>query len=185
MKIENTGKVGDKPAQKTTVEPVTQEVVALKLRSAGADSVEGTADDFDLAVFSGVISEQGKSDAKPKAQVSISVNSGAKGAIRGTIRDATGAVVPGVSISVNKDAPPDSRSYRVDFALYERIAPKHQPEVDLLGAIAELKSGLVAMGFNDPNFRSSKFMRLEVLKRLREKGLLDANLEWTDAQASG
>jgi hypothetical protein len=35
------------------------------------------------------------------------------------------------------------------------------------------------MGFSDPNFRSSKFMRLEVLKWLREKGLLDGNLEWT------
>lgn len=95
------------------------------------------------------------------------------------LADAVAKIVPGVSISINKFAPPDNRSYRVDFALYERIAPKHQPQVDLLSAIAELKEGLEGMGFNDPNFRSSKYMRLEVLKRLREKGILDGNLEWT------
>jgi nucleoside-diphosphate-sugar epimerase len=92
---------------------------------------------------------------------------------------AVAKVVPRVSISINKNAPPDNRSYRVDFSLYERLAPQHQPQVDLLTAIAELKEGLEGMGFNDPNFRSSKYMRLEVLKGLREKGLLDANLEWT------
>ena len=37
------------------------------------------------------------------------------------------------------------------------------------------------MGFNDPQFRGSKYMRLEVLKRLREKGLIDGNLVWTGA----
>jgi len=69
----------------------------------------------------------------------------------------------------------------VDFSLYERLAPKHQPEVDLLTAIAELKEGLEAMGFSDRNFRGSKYMRLEVLKGLRQKGMLDGNLEWTGA----
>jgi len=97
------------------------------------------------------------------------------------LAEAVAKVVPGVSISINKNAPPDSRSYRVDFALYEKLAPKHQPQVDLLGAIRELKTGLEAMGFNDPNFRGSKYMRLEVLKGLREKGVLDGNLEWTGA----
>jgi len=97
------------------------------------------------------------------------------------LAEAVAKVVPGVSISINKNAPPDSRSYRVDFGLYESLAPKHQPQVDLLTAIAELKEGLEAMGFSDPNFRSSKYMRLEVLKGLREKGVLDSNLEWTRA----
>jgi nucleoside-diphosphate-sugar epimerase len=101
------------------------------------------------------------------------------------LAEAVAEVVPGVSISINKDAPPDSRSYRVNFALYEGLAPKHQPEVDLLGAIRELKTGLEAMGFNDPNFRGSRYMRLEVLKQLRDKGLLDGNLEWTRAVAPG
>jgi nucleoside-diphosphate-sugar epimerase len=98
------------------------------------------------------------------------------------LASAVAKIVSGVSISVNKNAPPDNRSYRVDFGLYERLAPKHQPIVDLLTAIAELREGLETMDFKDPNFRSSKFMRLEVLKRLRERGMLDGNLEWTGAR---
>ena len=94
------------------------------------------------------------------------------------LAEAVAKVVPGVSISINKNAPPDNRSYRVDFALYKKLAPDHQPQVDLLTTIRELKTGLEAMGFNDPNFRGSRFMRLEVLKWLREKGMVDANLEW-------
>ena len=95
------------------------------------------------------------------------------------LAEAVAEIIPNVNISINKDAPPDSRSYRVDFALYERLAPKHQPEVGLLDAVRELKEGFQAMDFSDPNFRGSKYMRLEVLKGLREKGLLDGNLEWT------
>jgi nucleoside-diphosphate-sugar epimerase len=95
------------------------------------------------------------------------------------LAEAVAKVVPGVGISVNKNAPPDNRSYRVDFSLYERLAPEHQPRVDLLTAIAELKEGLGAMGFSDRNFRGSSYMRLEVLKRLRERGMLDGNLNWT------
>jgi nucleoside-diphosphate-sugar epimerase len=94
------------------------------------------------------------------------------------LAEAVAKVVPGVSISINKDAPQDSRSYRVDFALFRKVAPNHQPQVDLLTTIRELKTGLEAMGFNDPNFRGSKFMRLEVLKWLTAKGMLDANLDW-------
>jgi nucleoside-diphosphate-sugar epimerase len=97
------------------------------------------------------------------------------------LAEAVAKVVPGVNISINKNAPPDKRSYRVDFAQYERLAPRHQPQVDLDTTIRELKAGLDAMGFADANFRSSKLMRLVVLKQLREQGMLDANLEWTSA----
>jgi nucleoside-diphosphate-sugar epimerase len=97
------------------------------------------------------------------------------------LAEAVAKVVPGVSISVNKAAPQDSRSYRVDFALYRKIAPDHQPQVDLLTAVAELREGLGAMGFNDANFRTSRYMRLQALKRLREAGALDAELNWTRA----
>jgi len=97
------------------------------------------------------------------------------------LAEAVAKVIPGVSISINKNAPPDNRSYRVDFGLYEKLAPMHQPQVDLLTTIRELKAGLEAMGFNDPQFRSSKYMRLEVLKQLREKGLIDGKLVWTGA----
>jgi nucleoside-diphosphate-sugar epimerase len=97
------------------------------------------------------------------------------------LAEAVAKVVPGVSVSINTSAPHDSRSYRVDFALYRKLAPNHQPDVDLLTTIRELKAGLESMGFSDPNFRSSKYMRLEVLRGLRQKGLLDDNLQWIRA----
>jgi nucleoside-diphosphate-sugar epimerase len=100
------------------------------------------------------------------------------------LAEAVAKVIPGVSISINKNAPPDNRSYRVDFGLYERLAPRHQPQVDLLSAIAELRDGLGTMGFKDPDFRASKYMRLQVLKQLDESGLLDKNLEWKTAGAA-
>jgi nucleoside-diphosphate-sugar epimerase len=89
-------------------------------------------------------------------------------------------VVGDVSISVSKDARRDDRSYRVDFSLYKRLAPEHQPEMDLLTAIKELKAGLDAMEFRDHNFRGSKYMRLEVLRQLTEQGRLGKELEWVD-----
>jgi nucleoside-diphosphate-sugar epimerase len=91
---------------------------------------------------------------------------------------AVAEVVPDVNISINKDAMPDKRSYRVNFDRFKRLAPDHQPEVDLITSIKELKSGLEEMGFNDANFRNSQYMRLKVLTDLRRKGYLSDNLEW-------
>jgi nucleoside-diphosphate-sugar epimerase len=93
---------------------------------------------------------------------------------------AVAEVIPDVSISINKDAQPDKRSYRVDFGLYKKLAPNYQPEVDLITTIKDLKIGLEAMSFHDENFRSSNFMRLKVLNHLSEHGLLSEQLEWVN-----
>jgi nucleoside-diphosphate-sugar epimerase len=92
---------------------------------------------------------------------------------------AVAVVVPGVRVTVNHDAPADSRSYRVDFSRFAALAPGHQPVVDLRAAIEELRDGLAAMDFRDANFRASRYVRLEVLRQLQRDGLLDDNLEWT------
>jgi nucleoside-diphosphate-sugar epimerase len=91
---------------------------------------------------------------------------------------AVAEVVPDVNISINKDAMPDKRSYRVNFDRFKRLAPDHQPEVDLITSIKELKDGLEEMEFNDADFRDSQYMRLKVLTDLRRKGYLSENLEW-------
>lgn len=95
------------------------------------------------------------------------------------LAEAVAEVIPGVIISINKDAPPDKRSYKVDFGLFEQLAPDFQPQVDLITAIRELKDGLEAMEFQDENFRNSNYMRLKVLTRLIEKGWMNKNLDWT------
>ena len=87
-------------------------------------------------------------------------------------------VIPGVEISINKNAAPDKRSYRVNFDYYKKLAPDHQPKYNLINTIAELRDGLEAMGFNDEKFRDSNYMRLNMLNQLRGKGLLNENLEW-------
>jgi nucleoside-diphosphate-sugar epimerase len=95
---------------------------------------------------------------------------------------AVAKVIPDVSVSINKNAQPDKRSYQVDFSLFRRLAPAHQPRVDLVGAIQGLKEGLEGMGFADGNFRNSQFMRLKVLTHLSERGVLDELLSWSKHQ---
>jgi nucleoside-diphosphate-sugar epimerase len=87
-------------------------------------------------------------------------------------------VVPDVEVSINRDAEPDKRSYRVDFSLFKKLAPDHQPQVDLRSSVERLRDGLQGMGFADANFRNSRFMRLKVLTHLRETNLLSEKLEW-------
>jgi len=94
------------------------------------------------------------------------------------LAQAVAAVIPDAVVSINENAQPDKRSYRVNFDLFRRLAPAHQPQYDLERTIRELKAGLEGMGFADPDFRNSRFMRLRVLDELMEKGALDENLRW-------
>ena len=87
--------------------------------------------------------------------------------------------IPNTKININTEAAPDKRSYRVDFSLYESLAPNHLPQVDLNQSIDELVAGLKKMNFQDQNFRVSEMMRLKVLQNLQGKKLLDRNLYWT------
>jgi nucleoside-diphosphate-sugar epimerase len=91
---------------------------------------------------------------------------------------AVAQVIPGVEVSINKNAQPDKRSYKVSFEKFKQLAPGYTPEVDLITAITELRDGLSAIGFNDENFRHSKFIRLNILMHLKKRGLLTDNLEW-------
>lgn len=91
------------------------------------------------------------------------------------------AQIPGAGVSINPDAPPDKRSYQVDFSLYKRLAPDHQPAMDLTGSITELRDGLREMGFADGEFRASTLMRINHLTRLREQALLDSDFRWNHA----
>ena len=95
------------------------------------------------------------------------------------LAEAVARIIPGTTVSVNPDAAPDKRSYRVDFSLFKKLAPRHQPQVDLESAIKGLKNGLERMRFADANFRESSFIRLKVLGDLRGTGMLNDRLEWT------
>lgn len=95
------------------------------------------------------------------------------------IADAVARAIPGTTVTVNPDAPVDRRSYRVDFGLYARHAPDHQPLQTLDSAIAGLRDGLQAIAFADAGYRSSQLIRLKVLERHLGAGRLDETLRWT------
>ena len=78
--------------------------------------------------------------------------------------------VPATGLRINKAAPPDLRSYRVDFSLFAELAPEHQPVSTLTDSIDRLKTCLGGMGFSDKDFRTSSLMRLKTLKDLSRRG---------------
>jgi nucleoside-diphosphate-sugar epimerase len=94
------------------------------------------------------------------------------------LAEAVASVIPGVEVSINPKAQPDKRSYRVNFELFKRLAPSHQPRVDLKATIQGLWDGLTALRFKDADFRNSHYMRLKVLDSLRDQGALDEDLCW-------
>lgn len=94
------------------------------------------------------------------------------------LANAVAKAVPGTEVSINTSAPVDSRSYKVDFALFRSLAPDHQPVVSLDQSIQNLISGLRRMNFKDADFRSSGLMRLKVLQDHIETGRINDDLEW-------
>ena len=94
------------------------------------------------------------------------------------LAEITSELIPKTSIIINKNAIPDKRSYRVDFSLYRKLAPKYQPQVSIQESIKEIMAGLERMKFSDVNFRSSELMRLKVLEKHIENRHLDSTLRW-------
>jgi len=81
-----------------------------------------------------------------------------------------------VEVSINTNAQPDKRSYKVSFDLFEQLAPEHQPQISLNSAVEDLKNGLLSMNFSDADFRQSSLMRLKMIQQLMDNGIVDNNL---------
>ena len=99
------------------------------------------------------------------------------------VKDLAAAVaklIPNVEVSINKDAQPDKRSYRVNFDKFTKLAQGFLPAVDLHAAVVDLRDGLMTMKFADQDFRTGEFMRLVTLRRLRDSGQLTDDLVWID-----
>lgn len=94
------------------------------------------------------------------------------------LAQAVARVIPGVEVSINENAQPDKRSYRVSFEKFKHLARGYTPELDLMTAVAEISEGLDAIRFADADFRNSKYIRLNVLSRLKQAGALTDILEW-------
>lgn len=94
------------------------------------------------------------------------------------LANAVAAASPGTVVSINQNAQPDTRSYKVDFSLFKSLAPRHQPLVTLNESIDRLQKGLAAARFSDADFRSSHFMRLKILESHIASGRLSPDLRW-------
>lgn len=86
--------------------------------------------------------------------------------------------VGGVEVSINTNAAPDKRSYRVDFSLFKSLAPNHQPLKTLGQTIEELVDGFKSSGFAQVEFRKSPLIRLNTLSELKHRQLIDEDLYW-------
>lgn len=85
-------------------------------------------------------------------------------------------LMPEIKVSINQNAAPDKRSYRVDFGLFKKLAPNHQPIFTLENSVKGLIEGLNSIGFDVKDFRNSKYMRLYVINHLIGHGVIDNEL---------
>lgn len=89
----------------------------------------------------------------------------------------TQKLLPGVEVSINPDAQPDKRSYRVNFGLFETLAPDHQPQYALQDTVLGLIAGLKSIHFQDANYHQSELIRLNVIKDLLAREQMDNQLK--------
>jgi nucleoside-diphosphate-sugar epimerase len=96
-----------------------------------------------------------------------------------TLAEAVAQAVTHTAISINRDAPPDRRSYQVDFGMFRALAPDHQPRVDLATSIDRIRRGILAAGaVSEPALRAAT-TRLRSLDEHLAAGRLDGDLRWS------
>lgn len=88
----------------------------------------------------------------------------------------TQKLLPDVKVSINQNALPDKRSYRVNFDQFETLAPDHQPVHDLQSTVEGLIKGLKAIQFTDANYHQSDLIRLNVIRKLLSRSEMDQQL---------
>ncbi|HTL46595.1 MAG TPA: SDR family oxidoreductase [Verrucomicrobiae bacterium] len=97
------------------------------------------------------------------------------------VRDLAHAVqrhFPEAVVSINEKAAPDRRSYRVNFSLFRSLAPDHQPRISLDMAVRELKAGLEPRDGERGTFDKPKYIRLNVLRQLKSRGVLSETIHF-------
>ena len=84
----------------------------------------------------------------------------------------------GIDVSINEDAEPDKRSYKVDFSTFKNLSGNYYPKISIEQTIDDLFEGLQKFEFDDIDFRTSSLIRLFVLKNHINNRRLDNNLNW-------
>jgi hypothetical protein len=87
-------------------------------------------------------------------------------------------IFPEVNLSINKNASPDKRSYKVNFDFFKKIAPSFQPLFSIQESAKDLADYFLLNEVNLKNFRAELYIRHNKLKRLKEKSLINSDLAW-------
>lgn len=121
--------------------------------------------------------------AEPESYLAINAGSSGWNYQIRDLAEAVSSSIPGSRVVWSEDGKPDPRSYKVDFSLFQRLAPNHQPVVSLDQAIREMAAGIDA----SKNLTATGFSmrRLDELRRLIREGLLSRDLRWTDQRLGG
>jgi len=92
------------------------------------------------------------------------------------LAEKTSKKIANCTLSINKNASPDKRSYKVDFSKYNNLAPNHKCIITLDEAIDDLITGLQNCNDLTENFRNTNYIRLNCLQNLINMSVIDNNL---------
>ena len=88
-------------------------------------------------------------------------------------------IIGNVKVITKNKKNKDKRSYKVDFNLFKKLAPNHQPVMNITKSVNDLKNFLNTKKSSLNNFRNSeKWIRLETLKYLIKKEYISKKLFW-------
>lgn len=94
------------------------------------------------------------------------------------IANAVKKLIPDIEIIINSNAQPDKRSYKVDFSLYEALAPDHQPQFAIEETTNDLINQIKSVNFDLKLHRESSLIRLRMLKSHLNDGRINESLLW-------
>ncbi len=100
------------------------------------------------------------------------------------IRDLANIVketVPGCTIDYAPDAGPDTRCYRVDFSLVTHAIPAFRPQWTARRGAQELFEAYKKVGLRLEDFEGARYVRIDHLRGLLQRGALDSSFRWTTA----
>ncbi|KAA8388582.1 SDR family oxidoreductase [Acetobacter tropicalis] len=96
------------------------------------------------------------------------------------LADAVASQIPGTTVDINHDAPPDRRSYRVDFSYLSVLAAKFIPQLSLADSISSLIDGITRCNHHQVSTAPSRLTRLHTLSALIETGKVNSSLYWSE-----
>lgn len=101
------------------------------------------------------------------------------------IADIVKEIVPGCRIEYAKDAGPDLRCYRADFAKIARVLPGFKPLWNARKGAQQLYAAYKSIGLKIEEVEGPRYKRIDQIKLLMNEGKLDHDIRWIGAEFSG